>query len=132
MKRYLMAGVLALAACGGGDDGTSTPTGASLDGMWRTMVVNGPINGTLTMTLMKPTAAGEGNVGGTGTYVSSTETQTVTISGNFTDPMVHLLFVSGNNGMATFDGTLTTPDRMEGTHSAAGIGQAPMTIDRVQ
>ncbi len=123
--RYLVAGLMLLAAACGGDNGTTEPEDPEVEGQW-----NGPIttdvgSGSLALTLTEAS----GTVSGTGTLSVPGDAVALTVTGTYAPPNVSLQMTSTGFEPMNLSGEVSE-DEIDGTLNGSGFVNIAVTLRR--
>lgn len=123
-RHLITAALLAIAGCGGSDNGGSLGPNPTLTGHWTGSGQLGQLDFEATF------LQASGVVTGNGSYSSPIGGANFTVSGSVTGAAVSLTLEAGGVGTGTFTGEFTADDRVEGELSVPGSGSTSLTLRR--
>lgn len=123
--RYLVLGLMLLAAGCGGGDGSTEPDDPEVEGQW-----NGPINtdvgsGSLALTLTET----DGSVSGNGTLSVPGDALALTVTGTYAPPNLSLEMTSPGFEPLNLSGDVSE-DEIDGTLNGSGFVNIAVTLTR--
>jgi len=123
--RYLVVGLMLLAAGCGGGDGTTEPNEPEVEGRW-----NGPINtnvgsGSLALTLTET----DGTVTGNGTLSVTGDALALTVTGTYAPPNLSLEMTSAGFEAMNLSGEVSE-EEIDGTLNGSGFVNIAVTLTR--
>ena len=121
--RYLVLGLMLLAAACGGDNGSTEPEDPEVEGQWNGPIITDRGSGSLALTL---TEAG-GTVTGTGTLSVPGDALALTVTGTYAPPNMSLQMTSTGFEPMNLSGEVSE-DEIDGTLNGSGFVNIAVTL----